>query len=777
MSRTSFIAALLIGSSLALPLHAQEAAPAATAASEDDGNEIVVTARRRAENIQDVPIAVTALNGEALESGGVLELTEVAESVPNVTLEPSRGTNSTLTAFIRGVGQQDPVAGFEAGVGIYLDDVYLNRPQAGVLDVFDVERVEVLRGPQGTLYGRNTIGGAVKYVSRRLTDDPMLKLRGTIGTQDQADLVVTASTPVADGLRAGASVARLSRGGFGSNVNTGAENYNKDVWATRGSLEADLSDKIQVRLAADYVSDQSNPRNGHRLIRGLLSGAPVLDNVFDTRAGLTIPAQDVEAYGFSGTIEAELNDSFTLKSITAYRRDRTDTPIDFDSLPAADVDVPAIYKNKQTSQELQLLYSSPKLNGLVGFYYLDANAQNIFDVILGTTVGLTGLTASTFGNVDTKTYSFFGDFTYDFTDQISLSVGGRWTSDKRAAVVLRRNLLNGPSVELGGAAPVVLATTSNFTGEKTFKQFTPRASLAYKPTDDHTLYGSYSKGFKGGGFDPRGLTTAARDFNGNGTVDASDIFDFMSFDPEKVDSYELGWKAQFFDRALTSNIAIFHADYTDVQIPGSQGIVVGGVPTFIGITTNAGKAKMDGIEWEGSVRGLDGFAGEGSYITSTWAVGYLDARYTKFIGATGADVSAQRVIQNTPKWTLSTQLTATFPVENGTLDASFGSSFRSKTSQFETRSPLDQAAYSLYDASLVWRSGDDRWTVGLYGKNLADKKYIVSGYNFMQTDPATGQLIRNATTGNPIPTLGREGVLTAFYGNPRQIFATVGLKF
>ncbi|MCA3254222.1 MAG: TonB-dependent receptor, partial [Alphaproteobacteria bacterium] len=399
------------------------------------------------------------------------------------------------------------------------------------------------------------------------------------------------------------------------------------------------------------------------------------------------------------------------------------------------------------------------------------------DVILGTTVGLNGLTASTFGDVDTKTYSFFGDFTYDFTDQLSLSVGGRWTSDKREATVLRRNLLNGPSVELGGTTPLVLATTSNFTGEKTFKQFTPRASVAYKPTDDHTLYGSYSKGFKGGGFDPRGLTTAARDFNGNGTVDQADIFEFMSFDPEKVDSYEIGWKAQFFDRTLTSNIALFHADYTDVQIPGSQGIVIGGVPTFIGITTNAGKAKMDGIEWEGSARGFDGFAGEGSFITANWSFGYLDARYTRFIGATGTDVSAQRVIQNTPKYTLSNSLTANFPVNEGMLSATFGTSFRSKTSQFETRSPLDQAAYSLYDASLVWRSDDDKWTVGLYGKNLADKKYIVSGYNFLQTDPATGNLIRNPATGNPIPTLGREGVLTAFYGNPRQIFASVGVKF
>ena len=196
---------------------------------------ITVTARRRAESLIDVPIAISAYSGEQLDNEGAIDLTDIADTTPNVTIEASRGTNSTLTVFIRGVGQQDPVAGFEAGVGLYLDDVYLNRPQAALLDIYDVERIEVLRGPQGTLYGRNTIGGAIKYVTRRLPADPQLNIRGTLGTYQQADLVVTASTPVTEDrrLRIGGSVARLSRGGFGDNLTTGLENYNKDVWAGR----------------------------------------------------------------------------------------------------------------------------------------------------------------------------------------------------------------------------------------------------------------------------------------------------------------------------------------------------------------------------------------------------------------------------------------------------------------------------------------------------------------------------------------------------------------
>src|SRR5215203_3457471 len=186
-------------------------------AAQGSDQDIIVTARRRSEVLQDVPIAVTAYSGDQLDRQGALDITDVSDTTPNVNLETSRGTNTTLTAFIRGVGQQDPVAGFEQGVGIYLDDVYLNRPQGALLDIYDVERIEVLRGPQGTLYGRNTIGGAIKYVTKRLPDTPRVNLRGTVGTYNQFDAVATVSYPIADMLRVGGSIARLKRDGFGHN--------------------------------------------------------------------------------------------------------------------------------------------------------------------------------------------------------------------------------------------------------------------------------------------------------------------------------------------------------------------------------------------------------------------------------------------------------------------------------------------------------------------------------------------------------------------------------
>ena len=752
----------------AAPSLAQDAPPAA---EERDEGDIVVTARRREENLLDVPIAITAFSGAALEASGAIDITDVSNVTPNVTLETSRGTNSTLTAFIRGVGQQDPVAGFESGVGIYLDDVYLNRPQAGVLDIYDVERIEILRGPQGTLYGRNTIGGAVKYVTRRIDDEFALRLRGTYGTDDHADGVISVGVPVGDGtLRFGGALARLSRGGFGTNLTTGAENYNKDVWAGRLTAEVH-GDGIFVRLAGDYTRDQSLARGGHRLIAGLATAAPVLADVYDSRGALVAPEQDVEAWGVSLYAEAELSDTLTARSITAYRKDDSATPIDFDALPAVDVDVPAFYNNDQISQELQLLYANGPINALIGAYYLSASSRTVFDVRLPNTV-----TALTFGNVDTDTGAIFGDFSFALTDQISLSAGGRYTWDRRTSVV-QRNVYLGASPFFGGSSNPIVRQT-DFRGSADFERFTPRVSVSFQPTDDHLIYASWSRGFKGGGFDPRGVGTAAPDLNGNGTrADADDIFQFLSFDPETVDSYEIGWKASLFDRALQFAVAAFRADYKDVQIPGSIGQTVNGVQTFVGITTNAANARINGIELETTLTARD-FGTEGGRLSLTSTLGYIDAEYRRFIDARGIDVADNRAFQNTPEWTASSTLAYALPIGDGRLSASTTLAYRGDSQQFELANPLlDQSAYALLDASIVYTAPDDRWSLGLHARNLTDKQVIVSGYSFLRQNPDTAAFI--LANGQPgfSSTLGAEGIATAYYNNPRQVFVTGTINF
>jgi iron complex outermembrane receptor protein len=407
------------------------------------------------------------------------------------------------------------------------------------------------------------------------------------------------------------------------------------------------------------------------------------------------------------------------------------------------------------------------LHGLVGFYYLDARASTSFDVLLGltgATLGLPGLNGYTAGDVRTDTWSVFGDFTYDFTDQLSLSVGGRFTNDKRNAYIYKANRITGLSPEFGGTlAPVAIAVATDFRGQRTFKEFTPRASLSFKPDDNNMVYASYSKGFKGGGFDPRGSGTSAPASNPAAGRTYQDIYNFLSFDPEKVDTYELGYKGSMLDRRLTLSVAGFYSNYKDVQIPGSVGCLVGGLPSFCGITTNAAKATIKGLEVEANAVLARDFAGAGSRFAFNGSLGYIDAQYKTFIGPTGADVADLRTFQNTPKWTVSGTLAAGVPAMGGMVDFSTTLSYRSLTHQFEIPIPaLDQPGYALWDASIVWTSDSDRYSIGLHGKNLTDKHYITSGYNYQN---------------GAVSTLGREGVQTAFYGNPRQVFATLGLKF
>jgi iron complex outermembrane recepter protein len=739
---------------------------------------IVVTAQRREQDLQDVPLSVSTFSGEQLEDLGASDITEVGKFSPNVTLEVSRGTNSTLSAFIRGVGQQDPVGGFEAGVGIYLDDVYLNRPQGAVLDVFDVERIEVLRGPQGTLYGRNTIGGAVKYVTKSLSNSPEAKLTVNAGSYSKLEGILSASTPIGDNFRIGGAIAKLTRGGYGDNLFLqGVENYNKDVSAARLQAEWDVTDTFDLKFSSDWLLDKSDPKQGHRLITSLQTGTPVLGDVYDTQAGLALPVQRSEAYGASVVGTWELNDTWTVKNILAYRQDESSTPIDFDSLPAIDVDVPAIYENDQFSEELQFLYSSDKLNGLIGVYYLDANALTAFDVVLATTgaiIGVPGLNAQTFGDVNTKTWSVFADFTYDLTDTLHLSLGGRYTDDARKAQVLRRTFTGGYSPLFGGTA-VAIATTSNFNGEDSFTDFSPRASIAWDAAEDHNLYFTYAKGFKGGGFDPRGQTSAAPDVDRDGVREPNEIFDFMQFEPETVNSYEVGWKGTFERGRFTTNLAAFWMDYSDVQVPSSIGVDTnndGINDTFTGATTNAAAATLKGIEFDGNAVLGEDWISQGDELSTTLSVGYIDAKYDEFIGPTGVDVASARVFQNTPEWTSSWRVnyTTPFTLVNTPGDLTFVNalSYRSESSQFEAPMPLlDQEAFTLWDMSLLFKS-EKGWTLGIHGKNLSDERYKVSGYNFVSQNPTTGVFT---------PTLGREGTLTAFYGDPRTWWMSLTTEF
>lgn len=703
----------------------------------EGGGEIVVTARRREESLQDVPISVTAISGDTLAAQGAVDITAIQDKAPNMTMQIARGSNSTLIGFIRGVGQQDPLWGFEPGVGLYVDDVYIARPQGAVLDIFDVSRVEVLRGPQGTLYGRNTIGGAVKYVTNRLGNEFSGKVRAAYGSYDQVDLVGQVTIPVGETFSIGGAVAWYQRDGFGKNLTTGAEHYNKDVLAGRLSAEFTPSDTIFVRIAADKIIDKSNPRHGYRLVgNGGAAAFEPLASVYDTRAGIG-DKNKVETQGISGTIEIGLSDALTFKSISAYRDGHTDTVIDFDGTSGPVLDVPAFYDDRQFTQELQLLFESDSVQGVAGLFYLNGRASGAFDTV----VGALNTTTLTSGTVKTKSYAAFADFSIDVTEQLKLSAGLRYTKDDKTGTVFRRNYTGIRSPLFGNAAAVAGLIRTNYTNDRSFEKLTPRFSISYQPADNANIYASYGKGFKSGGFDMRG-DAIFTPTTSNG------------YEPETIDSYEVGFKGSFLDRTLFTNFALFKSKYKNqqvtIQVPN---LLLGGIASFV---DNAGRGDIWGGEME--VRIVPS-----PYFSVNGAVGYTNADYKEFLtyisgGTTPVDVSNAREFQNTPRWTANVSATASMDLAGGMLSFTPAVSLRSDAYMFEIPTPaLDPDGYFLLDASLSWLSGDEKIKVSANLRNITNEKYRVGGYNFP-----------GALTGNSI---------IGFYGPPRTATVSVEYRF
>ncbi|ESQ88265.1 TonB-denpendent receptor [Asticcacaulis sp. AC460] len=745
---------------LAAPAFAQDSAPEAAAA--DDGV-VVVTARRRDETLKAVPIAVSSFTAEKLGRTGAPDITSLQQQTPNLTLQVARGSNSTLIAFIRGVGQQDPLWGFEPGVGLYVDDVYIARPQGAVLDIYDIQRIEVLRGPQGTLYGRNTIGGAVKYVTKPLGHETALTAKAVLGSYNNQDITLSGALPLGDTFTVGAAVASLKHDGYGTNLNTGAEHYNKDVLAYRLSADWTPTDDFTARFNYDNYTDNSAPRHGHRETTAknafggtLYTGANAhlglpTESIYDTYAGIG-DDNKVVSDGASATLEYRVNDTWTVKSITAVRKGHTDTVIDFDGTPRDALDVQAYYGDSQASQEFQVLYSGEHWSTVAGLYYLNSTAEGAFDTRLGTydayaALGpiyakfANGLTALTAGKVRTQSWAAFFDSSIRVNDKLSFSVGGRYTEDHKTGSVYKANYYGRRSPAFGGTTFLTASPDlkTSYANDRTFSAFTPRVSVSYNFTGDLTGYVSASSGFKSGGFDMRG----------DASVTPSTV---NGYKPEYVVTQEIGLKGSMFGKRLNFAADIFSSKYTDVQI--TRQTTVGS--TVASQVENAGKAHMSGAEFEGTFR----FSPN---LTASATIGYIDAKYDEFLSynvTTGVttNIAGAAKFQNTPEWTNSFGLTWRSQVAGGQLVIAPQASYRSDQQQFEFALPaLDQPAFWLYDLGASWTAPSGHYKVGVYGRNLTDEQYRVGGYNF----PANG-------FGNSV---------TAFYGPPKTFLVSLEYKY
>jgi iron complex outermembrane receptor protein len=724
---------------------AQQAPAASNTVSVD---EVVVTARRREENLKDVPVAVSAFSAAKLEQQGGTDITVLSQTTPNITVQTARGSNSTLISYIRGVGQQDPLWGYEPGVGLYVDDVYIYRPQGAVLDIFDIQRIEVLRGPQGTLYGRNTIGGAIKYVTKRLGDEASAKVKATYGSYNETDVMVSGQTPIGDtGLSVGGAYALYQHDGYGKNLTTGADQYDKDVHAYRLSAEYKPTNDLFFRLAYDRVEDNSNPRHGHRETLPTVGNYPIL-GVYDTQAGVG-DKNHVRTKGLSLTGEWNATEHLTFKSITADRQGHTQTLIDFDGTPLPTLDVPATYDDRSFSQELQAVYSDENVQGVFGLYYMNSQASGEFDTIAGNL----GVSIADGGKVNTQSFAAFFDFSANLTDRLKVSLGARATRDAKRANVFRYFYLGAtPSPYQHGAPRPILQVRTQYDANKTFEQFTPRISVSYDLNDDLTTYASFSKGYKSGGWDMRGDAFITPQTT-------------QGYKPEVVKTYEAGLKGYALDRRVSFSSAAFLSKYTDQQVT-TQVVVPSGIASSV---DNAGGSTLYGVEFEANTK----FS---KHLSGNVALGYIHAKYdtfSRFVPAGAPDplnpstvLATGKVInvadlygfQNTPKVTGNVSLTWRADLGGGDLAITPMVSYRDKYQQFEQPLPaLDQKAFTLVDLTAIWTAPGGKYKLALTGKNLTNEKYRTGGYNF------AGATYNNSVIG--------------FYGPPRTVTGSVEVAF
>ncbi|AXK71745.1 TonB-dependent receptor [Lysobacter sp. TY2-98] len=699
-------------------------------------DQITVTARKREETLQEVPVAVTAFTPEALDKLNVRDLGDLDAQVPNLTIYAARGSTSTVTAYIRGVGQADPLWGVDPGVGIYLDDVYMARPQGALLDVFDVDRIEVLRGPQGTLYGKNTIGGAIKYISKGLPK----QLDGfgsiTVGNYNQLDVKAGVGGPLFgedSGLRGRVSVASMNRDGFGTNLNSGQDVSDKEINALRAELGAFAGDNFDVRFAFDWMDDQSGVRGAKMLATNPLAPTtPPLNDRYDIRSGMG-NVNDTNMKGLSATVNWKLNDDFALKYVVAKRESDTDTNIDFDTLPQPFVDVHATYFDNQFSSELQLNYDAGKRSrGVMGLYWFNGDAggqvlNHFYNPLVATSL-TNPLFGDTQGYVNTKSFAAYADWTFDLTNELKLDVGARYTDEDKHAVALNRFYTNGSYTTSWG-------TAANFNKTVNFKNVSPKVSLDYQLTPGVMIYGLASRGFKSGGYNIRANTTA---------VPRSG----EPFQDESVDSLELGSKMALLDDTLFLNLAYFHNNYKDIQLSVFTSYTLpNGSQSFFGDFTNAGKGTIQGVEVE--YQWLP---------TQHWAISgnlaWLDAKYDEFITA-GVNVADSQKFTNAPDFSGAINVEWRTPLANGgDISARVGYAYQTDVWPTTDLSPaIHQPAYGLVSAGVIWKM-NDAWSLSLQGSNLTDTEYRTTGYN-----------------------IAAYGVLTGFYGAPRQYSLTAKYDF
>lgn len=737
--------------------------------------EITVTARRTEESLQSTPIAITAVSGAELEERGATRIDAVGDFAPNVNFSfggTSSGSTSAAVMFIRGVGQNDFLPTTEPGVGLYVDGVYYGRTVGSLIDLLDLERVEVLRGPQGTLFGRNTIGGAILLTTTDPGDEFGGKVRIGTGTDSLMDGFIALDAPVSNTLKARFSFGIRKQDGYVERTD-GTDLGDTDTFTGMTKWLWSPSDKVHVTFAGDYAKSDEN---GSPLVfaamtetatfprvasldagcPGLTDGAvpppgipdqPAVPMIQDDRCANDLQARGpfrnngtfplestVENWGTSLKVAADVTDNLQFKSISAYRDIRWTGARDADNTPLTILHTLYDVQGGQFSQELQLTYQTEPLIGVFGLYYFEQTSDDIATVELNPPPP--GIQRDSDNNkVDNNSWAVFTQWTYNVTDKLSITGGGRYTEDDKGSYPDQFDL----------STPNNKQVAVRWYRD-TFSSFTPSGSIAYRWTDNAMTYVSYSEGFKGGGWNSH--------FN-DPPLSAAEQASLQEFRPEEAQTVELGTKLEFAD-TVRLNLAVFTSDYTDMQVtyrgPFRVPPAMSGVAPFI---TNAGKASIDGAEAELTWQ-----------LSPQWSIdasmGYLDATIDRLQSQPLAIIPPGLVAGNrlpfAPEW--QGHVGVEYSAHAGTMvirprvDASYQDMTFFDATNTREIAQLDDV--TTVNAQVQISGDGGPWRVTLGVNNATDELYPIAGNSSL-------------TTGS--------GYAEIAYARPREWFANFQYEF
>ncbi len=726
--------AALMGFLAATPAHADDQLPPQSAAPAGQHGvqieEIIVTAQKRTQNIQDIPIAVSALDSDTLKSLGIKSSDEISEFMANLQIGLPAGKGNQPIIAIRGVGLNDTNTNNAGPNGVYVDEVYMSSPASQTFQTFDLDRVEVLKGPQGTLYGRNTTGGAINYISAKPTDDPQALAHVSYGSFNTYQIDGMVSGPITDQVNGRLAFVHNASDGYMENLANGKYANGANDYAYRGQIAAKPSDDLTLLLNLHGGRVDTRPTEYRQLgtLSSSLSQCPndqILAGDCTDLYGYKAPRgfyqgnynrdQNLKINSYGGSVRADyILGAVTFTSISAFESSNKFHPEDTDAEPHRLLEVDFGVLSKSYTQEFRAAGSGETYHWLGGVYYLKENltqnqkASALLDIDaiyfpgVGNGNALIGTGHST---QNTDAYAGYGQADYEIIDRTRLTLGGRYTYERKTfdtAALL--------STETNGAfpapSPLYAAQENLSNGAASW-----RAALDYRLATQILAYASISTGFKSGGFNGGILSTNPADA----------LRQLQPIKPEHVTAYETGFKSDLLDKRLRLNGAAFYYDYTDMQVYNLiPAAAVGGLP--VSVLDNAPTATIEGLELEADAEPVRN-------LTTRVNLGVLDTKMGHFISGAGtseiADFTGHR-LPLAPKFTAESIVEYVIGMPNDDqVKAETSLSYRSKQF-FDVRNDplLTQTGYWLLNARLAYVTRDGRWELAGFGKNLTATQYL-----------------------------------------------------